>query len=102
MFLLASSVEGLVTWFLFLFDFQMRIYPTELMSLHSSIDQNMEQVELHIFHWDYRRDQTNGSTSTNNKMAVDSLIMGFSVHVNLLIFYLEIHSFFEDTTVNTE
>ena len=50
MFLSVSSVEGLVTWFLFLFDFQMRIYPTELMSLHSSIDQNMEQVELHIFH----------------------------------------------------
>ena len=50
MFLSVSSVEGLVTWFLFLFDFQMRISPTELMSLHSSIDQNMEQVELHIFH----------------------------------------------------
>ena len=50
MFLSVFSVEGLVTWFLFLFDFQMRIYPTELMSLHSSIDQNMEQVELHIFH----------------------------------------------------
>ena len=47
-------------------------------------------------------EQTNGSTSSNNKMAVDSLIMRFSVHVNLLIFYLEIHSFFEDTTVNTE
>ena len=48
------------------------------------------------------REQTNGSTSTNNKMAVDSLIMRFSVHVNLLIFYLEIRSFSEDTTVNTE
>ena len=48
------------------------------------------------------REQTNGSTSTNNKMAVDSLIMRFSVHVNLLIFYLEINSLFEDTTVNTD
>ena len=48
------------------------------------------------------REQTNGSTSTNNKMAVDSLILRFSVHVNLLIFYLEIRSFSEDTTVNTE
>ena len=47
-------------------------------------------------------EQTNGSTSSNNKMAVDSLIMRFSVHVNLLIFYLEIRSFSEDTTVNTE
>ena len=28
--------------------------------------------------------------------------MRFSVHVNLLIFYLEIRSFSEDTTVNTE
>ena len=47
------------------------------------------------------REQTNGSTSTDNKMAVHSLIMRFSVHVNLLFFCLEIHSFFEDTTVNT-
>ena len=31
-------------------------------------------------------EQTNGSTSSNNKMAVDSLIMRFSVHVNLLFF----------------
>ena len=30
------------------------------------------------------REQTNSSTSTNNKMAVDSLIMGFSEHVSLL------------------
>ena len=48
------------------------------------------------------REHTNGSTSTNNKIAVDSLIMRFSVHVNLLIFYLEIRSFSKDTTVNTE
>ena len=48
------------------------------------------------------REQTNGSTSTDNKMAVHSLIMRFSVHVNLLCFCLEIHSFFEDITVNTE
>ena len=27
------------------------------------------------------REQTNGSTSTNNKMAIDSLIMRFSIHV---------------------
>ena len=47
-------------------------------------------------------EQTNGSALTNNKIAVDSLIMRFSVHVNLLIFYLEINSFFEDITVNTE
>ena len=31
-------------------------------------------------------EQTNGSTSSNNKMAVDSLIMRFSVHINLLFF----------------
>ena len=29
-------------------------------------------------------------------MAVDSLIIRFSVHINLLRFHLEIHSFFED------
>ena len=48
------------------------------------------------------REQTNGSTSTDNKMAVHSLIMRFYVYVNLLYFCLEIHSFFEDITVNTE
>ena len=32
------------------------------------------------------REQSNGSTSTNNKMAVDSLIMRFFVHANLLYF----------------
>ena len=42
------------------------------------------------------REHTNDSTSTNNKMVVDSLIIRFSVHINLLRFHLEIHSFFED------
>ena len=48
------------------------------------------------------REQTNGSTSTKNKMAVHSLIIGFSVHINLLFFCLEIRPFYEHTTVNTE
>ena len=32
------------------------------------------------------REQTNGSTSINNKMTIDSLIMRFSIHFNLLSF----------------
>ena len=47
-------------------------------------------------------EQTSGSTSSNNKMAVDSLIMRFSVHVNLLFFLFRNPFLFENTTVNTE
>ena len=50
----------------------------------------------------FSREQTNGSASIKNKMADRSLIMRFSVNVNLLFFCLKIHSFFKDTTVNTE
>ena len=63
--------------------------------MHPSIIQNIERVERKLFHWNFNsREHTNDSTSTNNKMAVDSLIIRFSVH--LLRFHLEIHSFFED------
>ena len=63
-----------------------------IQAMHSSIIQNIERVELKL----NSREHTNDSTSTNNKMVVDSLIIRFSVHINLLRFHLEIHSFFED------
>ena len=63
---------------LFLFDLETRIYPTDFK--HSSLDKRATNTSLRLG----SSEQTNGSALTNNKMAVDNLIMRFSVHVNLL------------------
>ena len=80
--------------FLFLFDLQTRTYLQ-----NSSI--TLKYRSKYGTSRTRNTDQTDGSTSTNNKMAVDSLIMRLSVHVNLSLFLnLEIHSLLEDKTVN--
>ena len=70
---------------------------------HSSINQNMEQVERGISHWEkVRVNRLAAQPQVTTRWRLTVWSWGSLYMLTCYFSYLEIHSFFENTTVNTE